>query len=220
MKNSLAIFLIATPLFFASTSCQSTKRVEGDMFNEFMNAHGISNVIEVTRMPQGEDDAGRKGVTLDILNGPSSTPFGGCVANMSYIELRMTDGVWREEDFDQSIRVSARSCERSRPADYFHIVGDVNAPALVQAMQDMRGIVLEGKRALRPRYQGDAVEAAFLSANKPSFFVVDLTSADVVRFQLLQDDFLPKILKVDYRRIGSSDADIYVYSDSEVEGVK
>ncbi|MCC6243919.1 MAG: hypothetical protein IT353_13835 [Gemmatimonadaceae bacterium] len=220
MKSKLAMFLLTAPLFFASTSCQSTKRVESEMFKEFLNAHGISDVIELTRLPQSEDDAGRKGVTLDILNHPTSTQFGGCVANMSYIELRMTDGVWREEDFNQSIRVSALPCDRSRPADYFHIVGDVNAPALVQAMQDVRAIVLEGKRTLHPRYQDGAVESAFLSASKPSFFVIDVSSADVVRFQLLQDDFLPKVLKVDYRRIGSSEADIYVYSDSEVEGVK
>lgn len=220
MRTNLAMFLLAAVLLFASTSCQSTKQVESDMFKEFMSAHDISNVIEVTRLPQSEDDAGRKGVTLDILNRPSSTQFGGCVANMSYIELRMTDGAWREEDFDQSIRVSALSCELSRPMDYFHVVGDVNAPALVQAMQDMRAIVIEGNRTIRPRYQDRAVEAAFLSSNKPSFFVVDVTSAGVVRFQLLQDDFLPKVLKVDYRRNGDVGADIYVYSDSEVEGVK
>lgn len=220
MKSYLTTLLIAVPLFFTSTSCQSTRRIESDMFNRFMNTHDISNVLEVTQLQQNEDEAGRAGITLDILHSPSSTSFGGCVAKMSYIELRMTDGTWREEDFAQSIRVSARSCKRSRSEDFFHIVGDANAPALVQAMLDMRAIIIEGKRTLRPRYKDGAVEATFLSATKPSFFVVDVTSADVVRFQLLQDDFLPKILKVDYRRIGKSGADIYVYSDSETEGAK
>lgn len=217
MKSGKYFFSLSLLAFSSLALCDEHQVISNKVIDAVLAQSSIGKVFNVVQVPQGKDELGREGVTLEVISNLQKTSFRGCFADTHFIDLRFSDATWKIEGADKSRFLSLRSCRSSSEDDFLQFDGSENLDGLADAFKNIRHLVAGTKTSIKPNFQSKDIYQIFHSSTRPEIYSISVNEKRSVIFNLTQDDFFPESIVVEMKLLNQRVTEIDVRAGIEFE---